>query len=60
MDGNLSDFVNTALNKSSLSLEDETDQRTCKETLTKLKEVKNLLKMDKVYLNMYNITPPHS
>ena len=42
------DFVNSALNKCSLSLGDETDQRTCiKKTLTKLKEVQNLLKMGK-------------
>ena len=32
---NLSDFVNTALNKCSLSLEDETDQRTCKKYIYK-------------------------
>jgi len=32
---NLSDFVNSALNKCSLSLEDETDQRTCKKYINK-------------------------
>ena len=42
---NLTDFVNSALNKCTLSLTDK--MRICKNTLTKLKEVQNLLKMDK-------------
>ena len=41
---NLTDFVNSALNKCTLSFMDE--MRICKNTLTKLKEVQDLLKMD--------------
>ena len=34
----LSDLVNTALNKCSISLGDETDQPTCKRNINKAKE----------------------
>ena len=43
----LSAFVNSALNKCSLSLEHETDQRTFK---TKLREVQNLFELKSIQL----------
>ena len=53
-----SDLVNTALNKCSISLEDENDPPTWKKKLTKLKEVQNLLKNYKnlIYLKVLNIS----
>ena len=53
---NISNFVNTALNKYPLFLEYAIDQPTCKKALTKLKEVHNLLTNEKINFKVFNIS----
>ena len=53
----LSDFVNTALNKCSISLGDETDQPTCKiKHWQSWMRSRTCLKMTKIYLKVFNIS----